>query len=84
MSACINPAFRDRQTYVALLPGDVEDPAPVYEAQARDVTPNARPTRDRDTWPYASHWRFRWPSQPWPLCLAICACALFFAWLAWR
>lgn len=43
----INPAFRERQRPVALLPGAVEDHAPVYEAQARDVTPTARPTRDR-------------------------------------
>ena len=30
MTPYINPAFRDRQEPVALLPGAVEDPAPVY------------------------------------------------------
>ena len=30
MTPYINPSFRDRQEPVALLPGAVEDPAPVY------------------------------------------------------
>ena len=46
MTPYINPAFRERQKPVALLPGADEDPAPAIEALYRDVAP-AKPARDR-------------------------------------
>ena len=66
MTPYINPSFRDRQKPVALLPGAV---APdVIEAQSRDVTPAARPTRDRRHVAFCASLAF-------PVCFAIMAAA---------
>ena len=42
MTPYINPAFRDRQEPVALLPGAVEDPAPVYRGPGMSPAFRAR------------------------------------------